>query len=153
VRLGRRCKRRDCPSACVRKENVDVTVLLFHNSIELVQIFQARHVARDRRNVSPDKGCSFFQVFLSSASDHDVRTFFHEALGCGQANPAVSACDYRNFSRQFLSVIITHIFSSLFLFFVILKMWDLRFSYKADIVVEFAECEQGCDFFSGPISC
>jgi hypothetical protein len=82
-----------------------------------------------------------------------VRTFFHEALGCGQADPAVSACDYRNFSRQFLSVIITHIFFSLFLFFVILKMWDLRFSSKADIVAEFAECEEGCDFFSGPISC
>jgi hypothetical protein len=82
-----------------------------------------------------------------------VRTFFHEALGCGQANPAVSACDYRNFSRQFLSVIITHIFSSLFLFFVILKMWDLRFSYKGDIVVEFAEFEQVCDVFLGPFSC
>jgi hypothetical protein len=82
-----------------------------------------------------------------------VGTFFHEALGCGQANPAVSACDYRNFSRQLLSVIITHIFSSLFLFFVILKMWDLRFFYKADIGVEFAEFEQGCDVIPGLLSC
>jgi hypothetical protein len=40
-----------------------------------------------------------------------VRTFFHEALGCGQANPAASACDNRNFSRQFLSMVITHMFS------------------------------------------
>jgi hypothetical protein len=39
-----------------------------------------------------------------------VRTFFHEALGCGQANPAASACDNRNFSRQFLSMVISHIF-------------------------------------------
>ena len=115
MRLGRRCKRRDCPSACVRKENVDVTMLLFHDSIEPVQIFQARHVARDRRNVSPDKGCGLFQLFLSSASDHDMRTFFHEALGCGQANPAVSACDDRNFSRQFLSVdYCSYIFSFVF---------------------------------------
>jgi hypothetical protein len=40
-----------------------------------------------------------------------VRTFFHEALGGGQANPAASACDNRNFSRQFLSMVITHMFS------------------------------------------
>jgi hypothetical protein len=32
-------------------------------------------------------------------------------------------------------------------------MWDLRFSYKADIVVEFAEFEQGCDVFLDPFSC
>jgi hypothetical protein len=48
-----------------------------------------------------------------------VRTFFDEALGCGQANPAVSTCDNRNFSRQFLSMDITHMFPALFLFFVI----------------------------------
>jgi hypothetical protein len=27
-----------------------------------------------------------------------VGAFFHEALGRGQANPAASACDYRNFT-------------------------------------------------------
>jgi hypothetical protein len=46
-----------------------------------------------------------------------VRTFFNEALGCGQANPTVAACDYRNFSRQFLSTVITHMFFPLFLSF------------------------------------
>jgi hypothetical protein len=40
-----------------------------------------------------------------------VRTFFHEALGRGQANPAASACDHRNFARQFLAKMITHMFS------------------------------------------
>jgi hypothetical protein len=40
-----------------------------------------------------------------------VRTFFHEAFGGGQANPAASACDNRNFSRQFLSVVVAHMFS------------------------------------------
>jgi hypothetical protein len=105
---GKRC---DCTCARVREEYVDVTMFLFHDGIEPVQIFQARHVTRDRRNVSPDKGCSFFKVFLSSAGDHDVRAFFHEALGCGQANPAASACDNRNFARQFLPKIITHTFS------------------------------------------
>jgi hypothetical protein len=39
-----------------------------------------------------------------------VGAFFHEALGCGQANPATSACDNRDFSRQFLSMVITHMF-------------------------------------------
>jgi hypothetical protein len=86
-------------------------MFLFHDGIEPVQIFQARHVAHDRRNVSLDEGCGLLQLFLSSPSDHDVRTFFHEALGGGQANPAASACDNRNFSRQFLSMVITHMFS------------------------------------------
>ena len=78
-----------CTRARVCEEYVDVTMFLFHDGIEPVQIFQARHVACDRRNVSPDKGCSFFKLFLSSPSDHDVRTFFHEALGRGQANPCL----------------------------------------------------------------
>src|SRR5882672_3487927 len=104
-------ERCDCARARVREENVDVTMFLFHDSIEPVQIFQARDVAHDRRNVSLDEGCGLLRLFLSSPNDHDVRTFFHEALGGGQANPAVSACDYRNFSRQFLSVVVAHMFS------------------------------------------
>ena len=117
--LGRRFERRDFTPASVCEEDVDVTVLLFHDGIEPVQILHARYVARDRRDVSPDQGCGLFQRFLSSASDHDVGAFFHETLSRGQAHPAVAACDYRNFSRQFLSVDITHMFSALFLFFVI----------------------------------
>src|SRR5579872_6506628 len=102
-------ERRDCPRARVREENVDVTMFLFHRDIEPVQISQARYVTRDHRDISPDKGCGLLQLFLSSPSDHDVRTFFHEALGGGQANPAASACDNRNFSRQSLSMICSRI--------------------------------------------
>src|SRR6202171_4380885 len=109
--LGRRYERSDFTPASVCEEDVDVAVLLFHDGIEPVQILQARYVASDRRDVSPDQGCCLFQLFLSSASDHDVGTFFHEALGCGQANPAVSACDDRNLTRQFLSMVIAHMFS------------------------------------------
>jgi hypothetical protein len=86
-------------------------MFLFHDGVEPVQIFQARHVAHDRRNVSLDEGCGLLQLFLSSPGDHDVRTFFHEALGSGQANPAASACDNRNFSSQFLSVVVAHLLS------------------------------------------
>src|ERR1700674_536835 len=94
--LGRRFERRDFAPASVCEEDVDVTVLLVHDGIEAVQIIQARYVARDRRNVSPDQGCGLFQLSLSSASDHDVRSFFHEALGCCQANTAASTGDYCN---------------------------------------------------------
>src|ERR1700693_5866820 len=97
-------ERCDGSRARVREENVDVTMFLFHDSIEPVQIFQARHVAHDRRNVPLDEGCGLLQLFLSSPSDHDVRTFIHEALGCGQANPAASPRDKRNFSRRVLSM-------------------------------------------------
>jgi len=90
-------------------------MFLFHDGIEPVQIFQARHVARDRRNVSPDKGYGFFKLFLSSPSNYDVRTLFHETLGRGQANPAASACDNRNFARKVLARNITHMFSPFYL--------------------------------------
>ena len=76
-----------------------MTMFLFHRDIEPVQIFQARYVARNRRDISADKGCGLLEFFLSSASDYDVRAFFNEALGSGQANPAASACNNRNFSR------------------------------------------------------
>jgi hypothetical protein len=68
----------------------------FHDRIEAVQIFQTRNVPCHRCNVFPDDSDCFLQLFLTSPGDHDVRTFFDEALGCGQANPAASACDYRN---------------------------------------------------------
>ncbi len=48
----------------------------------------------------------------------------------------------------FPPVFVRSYYSYIFFFvllFVILKMWDLRFFYKADIFVEFAEFEQGCD--------
>src|SRR3984893_3238791 len=109
--LGSRRERCDCTRARVRKEYVDVTMFLFHNGIEAIQIFQPRHVACDRRNVSFDEGCGLLQLFLSSPSDHYVGAFFHEALGCGQANPAASACDDRKFARQFLSVVAAHMLS------------------------------------------
>src|SRR5689334_13331003 len=122
--LGRLFERSDFTPASVCEEDVDVAVLLFHDGIEPIQILQARYVASDRRDVSPDQSCGLLQLFFSSSSDHDVRTFFHEALGCGQANPTASACDYRNFSRQFLSMVITHMFSPFC--FSLLFMLNLR---------------------------
>src|ERR1700677_1754651 len=95
--LGSHLEWCDCTRARVGEEYIDVTMLLFHDGIEPVQIFQARHVAHDRRNVSLDEGCRLLQLFLLSPSDHDVRTFFHEALGCGQANTARSTRDDYNF--------------------------------------------------------
>src|SRR3546814_2527374 len=66
-------------------------MLLLHGRVEPIQIFQARYVAYDRRNVSSDEGCGRLQLFLSSPGDHDMRAFFHEALGRGQPDPAAAA--------------------------------------------------------------
>src|SRR5580698_5425413 len=77
-------------------------MFLFHDSKEAVQIFQTRHVAHDRRNVSLDGGGGLLELFLPSPGDHDVRTFFHEALGRGQTNSAASARDDCNLAFQFL---------------------------------------------------
>src|ERR1700677_1163068 len=104
-------ERCDCARARVREEYVDVTMFLFHDGIEPIEIFQARHAAHDRRNVSLDECWGLLQLFPASPSDHDVRAFFHEALGRGQADPAASACDNRNFSRQVLPMVITQMFS------------------------------------------
>src|SRR5476649_667618 len=68
-----------------REKELKEAAAFIKRNITTVQIFQARHVAHDRRNVSLDEGCGFLQLLLSSPSDHDVGTFFHEALGCGQA--------------------------------------------------------------------
>jgi hypothetical protein len=64
--LGRRCEGRNFTPASVCEEDVDVTVLLFHDGTEAVQIIQARYVTCDRRDVSPDRGCGLFQLFLPS---------------------------------------------------------------------------------------
>src|ERR1700691_3922030 len=126
--LGSHLKWCDCTRARVGEEYIDVTMFLFHDGIKPVQIFQARHVAHDHRNVSLDEGSSLLQLFLPSPSDHDVRTFFHEALGGAQANPAASACDNRNFSRQFLSMVITHMFFPFFVFSLFTTPYGLRIS-------------------------
>src|SRR3984885_13046532 len=129
--LGSHLEWCDCTRARVGEEYIDVTMLLFHDGIEPVQIFQARHVAHDRRNVSLDEGCRLLELFLSAPSDHDVRTFFHEALGCGQANPTASACDDRNFSRQLLSMVIAHIFLPfVFIGFFLLNLRNSAFDTK-----------------------
>ena len=91
--FGRRSNRCDFAPASVCEEDVDVAVLLFDDGIETVEIIQARYVACDRRNVSPDQGCGLFQLFLPSASDYDVSAFFHEALGCGQAYATIATRD------------------------------------------------------------
>ena len=62
--LGSYRERCDCPRARVREEYVDVTMFLFHRGIEPVQIFQARYVARNRRDISTDKGCGLLKLFF-----------------------------------------------------------------------------------------
>src|ERR1700722_4935175 len=94
--FGSRAKRCDFTPASICEERVDVTVLLFHDGIEPVQILKARYVASDRRDVFTDKGCGLFQLFLASASDYNARTFFDEAPGRGQSNPATAARDDRD---------------------------------------------------------
>src|SRR5256885_5710140 len=91
--FGSRSKWCDFTPASICEEYVDVTAFVFHDGIEPVQILKARYITRDRRDVSSDKGCSLFQFFLPSASNHDMRALFHEALGRRQANPAVTTRD------------------------------------------------------------
>jgi hypothetical protein len=76
--FGSRFQRCDFTPAGIYKKYVDATVFLFHDCIEPVQILQARYVARDRRDVSTDKGCGLFQLFLASTADYNVRAFFNE---------------------------------------------------------------------------
>src|SRR3546814_18638143 len=88
--LGSRRERRNRPCARVREKNVDVPMLLLHGRVEPIQIFHARYVAYDRRNVSSDEGCASLQLFLSSPVDHDLRAFFNQALVRGQPPPPPS---------------------------------------------------------------
>ena len=56
-----------------------MTMFLFHNGIDPVQIFQAGNVTHDRRNIFTDGGCGLFQLLLPSASDYDVCAFFQRS--------------------------------------------------------------------------
>ena len=98
--FGSRFQRCDFPPAGIGKEYVDVTVFLFHDGIEPVQILEARYVARDRRDVSTDEGCGLFQLFFTSSSNDDARAFFCEALSRGQANAARPAGHERHLARK-----------------------------------------------------
>src|SRR5580698_1597750 len=99
--FGSRFQRCDFTPSSICKEYVDVTVFLFHDRIEPIQILQARYVARDRCDVSPYKRCGLFQLFLTSASNNDVRAFFYEALSRSQADPAVATRDDCDFTLKF----------------------------------------------------
>ncbi|ESX97297.1 hypothetical protein X754_03000 [Mesorhizobium sp. LNJC403B00] len=72
-----------------------------YDGIEAIQIFQERHVTHDRRNAFHDEGCGLVQLFLSSPGNHDARSFFYEALGCGQSDPAASARDDCDLAFEF----------------------------------------------------
>src|ERR1700730_7888404 len=137
----------------IGENDVERFALLLHRRVESVEVGLIRDRALHRAGIGPEVGPSGVEFLLPAAEDEDEGALFDEALCCGAADAGSATGDHGGLSRQFLSVIITHIFSSLFLFFVILKMWDLRFSYKADIVVDFAEFEQVCDVFLGPFSC
>ena len=66
--MGLRGHRERCdrPRARVREEDVEVTVFLFHDGVEPVQIVKARHVAHDCRNVFLDEGFGLFSSFCPS---------------------------------------------------------------------------------------
>jgi len=93
-------ERGDCTRARVREEYVDVTMFRFHDGIEPVQIF--------RRDTSPTTVVTFLLMkaaaSFSSFSRRPVITTAHllpRSACCGQANPAASACDNRNFAANF----------------------------------------------------
>jgi len=48
------------------------------------------------------------------ASDHDMRTFFDKALGCGQAHATIAACDDRDFPASFCPLLLLICFFLLF---------------------------------------
>src|ERR1700692_2019902 len=104
-----------------------------HRRVESVEVGQIGDRALHSAGIGPEVGHSGVERFLPAAENEDEGALLDEALCCGAADAGSATGDHGGLSRQFLSVIITHIFSSLFLFFVILKMWDLRFSYKADM--------------------
>jgi hypothetical protein len=52
-------------------------MFLFHDSKEAIQIFQARHIAHDRRNVFLNERGGLFQLFLSAPVNGDEKPTLH----------------------------------------------------------------------------
>ncbi len=71
---------RDFTPARICKEWIDVTVFLFHDGIQSVQILEARYITRDRRDVFTDRGCGSLAaapISAQSKRDIDVKELEH----------------------------------------------------------------------------
>lgn len=59
----------------------------FHDGIEPVQVLQACYVACERRHVSCNGCCGFFQLLFAAARNHDPRAFLYKALAVAKPIP------------------------------------------------------------------
>src|SRR5437899_2510094 len=69
--------------------------------VKTIQIFEARDISLNGRDVLADLRGRFVQLLFATPGDHDPRPFFNEALCCRQTDTAVSTSDHCDFPRKF----------------------------------------------------
>jgi hypothetical protein len=93
----------------VREHNIELALLPLDLREEAIKITKVRHVSLDADYISSDVlGCGS-QLWLTTASNEDVRAFVHKPLRSCKANAAIATSNECNFSFKlvhvFLSVI------------------------------------------------
>src|SRR6202034_4121325 len=131
----------------IGEDDVEGSALSLHRRVESVEVGLIRDRALHRAGVGPEVGHSGVELSLPAPEDEDEGALLDEALCRGAADAGSATGDHGGLSRQFLSMLITHMFSPFC--FSLFFMLNLRFSSKADIIIEFAEFEQGFDVFPG----
>ena len=62
----------------------------------MIKIVELRAISLNGRYILPDERDRRVQLRLTTASDENLGPFLYEALGRGQADPAIASSDYRD---------------------------------------------------------
>src|ERR1019366_4340616 len=94
----------------IGEDDVEGSALGLHRRVESVEVGLIRDRALHRAGIGPEVGHSGVERFLPAAEDEDEAALLNEALcGC-EADAGSATSDHGGLSRQFLSMLITHIF-------------------------------------------
>lgn len=81
-------------NAGICEDDIDAALYLSYRFVESIKIVQLRDIALHCRHILPDERYRLVQLRLPSPGDKNVGSFLHEALGRGQADPAIAPGDY-----------------------------------------------------------
>jgi hypothetical protein len=98
VLLGDLRERSSFGDACVREEDVEVTLPLLHRREQTVQVRESRDVALQRGHVPTDLLDCRIELFLASTGNEDVSPLCGEKLRRGEPDAGTTAGDDRNLS-------------------------------------------------------
>src|SRR4029077_18397321 len=100
VLFGNSADRSEAAAAGIRVDDVEPAFFAFDLCEKIVQVIEIRGVGLDGRDVAAHKFRGCIQFGLSPTSNEDVRSFLHETLRSGKADPVCSTCNKRDLSSR-----------------------------------------------------